>query len=77
MPPDTPHAEHGCELPIDSRVFMQKHALHKYLSDSGLTEVVKPNGRQYTLKHGNVLVEAISAGIEPPEFRCKVETKMQ
>ena len=56
---------------------MQKHALHKYLSDSGLTEVVKPNGRQYTLKHGNVLVEAISAGIEPPEFRCKVETKMQ
>ena len=37
---------------VDSRVFMPKHALRKYLFDSGLTEVVRPDGRQYTLKHG-------------------------
>ena len=39
--------------------------------------MVKPGGRQYTLKHGEVLVEAISAGIEPLEFRRKVERKMR
>ena len=33
--------------------------------------------RQYTLKHGKVLVEAISAGIEPLEFRRKVEREMR
>ena len=36
-------------VPADNRVFMQKRALRKYLVDSGLTDVVKPGGRQYTL----------------------------
>ena len=31
-------------VPVDSRVFMQKRTLRKYLADSGLTEVVKPVG---------------------------------
>ena len=44
-------------VPVDSRVSMRKRALWKYLADSGLTEVVKPDGRQYTLKHGKVLIE--------------------
>ena len=38
---------------------------------------MRPDGRQYTLKHGKVLVEAIAAGIEPLEFRRKVEKKMR
>ena len=42
-----------------------------------LTEVMKPDGRQNTLKHGKVLVEAIAAGIEPLEFRRKVEINMR
>ena len=62
-------------MPVDSRVFMQKRALRKYLADSGLTEVVRPDSRQYTLKHGKVLVEAIAAGIEPLEIRRKVGKK--
>ena len=33
-------------VPVDSRVVMQKRALGKYLAHSGLTEVVKPDGRQ-------------------------------
>ena len=45
--------------------------------DSGLTEVVKPDGRQYTLKHGKVLVEAIVAGIEPLELRRKMGKNMR
>ena len=64
-------------VPLDSRVFMQKRALLKYLADSGLTEVVMPDGRQCTLKHGKVLVDAIAAGIEPLEFRRKVEKNMR
>ena len=48
-------------VPVDSRVFMQKRDLRKYLADIGLTDVVKPGGRQYTLKHGKVLVEAVAA----------------
>ena len=64
-------------VPADSRVFMQKRALRKYLADSGLTEVVGPDGRQYTLKHGKALVEAVAAGIGPLEFRRKVEKKMR
>ena len=52
---------------------MQKRALWKYRADSGLTEVVKPDGRQYTLKHGKVLVDATTARIEPLKFRRKVE----
>ena len=60
-------------VPVDGRVFMQKRAERKHLADSGLTEVVKPDGRQYTLKRGKVLVEAIAAGIEPLEFRRKME----
>ena len=59
-------------VPVDSRVFMQTRALRKYLADSGVTEVVRPDGRQYTLKHCKMLVDAIAAGIEPLEFRRKV-----
>ena len=64
-------------VPVDIRVFMQKLALRKYLAGSGLTEVVKPDDRQYTLKHGKALVEAIAAGIEPLEFRRKVKKNMR
>ena len=39
--------------------------------------MVKPGGRQYTLSHGKVLVEAISEGVEPLEFRRKVEKEMR
>ena len=46
-------------------------------ADGGLTEVVKPDGQQYTLKHGRVLIEAISAGIKPPEVRREVEKKIR
>ena len=63
--------------PADSKVFTQQRALRKYIADSGLTEVVQPDGRQHTLKHGNVLVEAIAAGVEPLEFRRTVERKMR
>ena len=38
---------------------------------------MKPGGRQYTLKHGKVLVEAMAAGIEPLEFHHKVEREMR
>ena len=62
---------------MDSRVFMQKRALWKYLADNEFTEVVKPDDRQYMLKYGKVLIEAIAAGIEPLEFRHKVERNMQ
>ena len=62
-------------VPVDSKVFMQKRVLRKYLADSGLTDV-KPGGRQYTRKHAKVLVEAISARIEPLELRRKVEREM-
>ena len=64
-------------VPADCRVFRHKGALWKYLADSGLTEGVRPDGWQYTLKHGKMLVEAKAAGIEPLEFRRKVETKMR
>ena len=64
-------------VPVDSRMYMPKRRLWKYLADSGLTEVVSPDGRQYTLKHGKVLVEETSAGIEPLEFNRKVERKMR
>ena len=62
-------------VPVSSRVFMQKLALREYLADIGLTEVVMPDGRQYTLKHGKVLLEAIAAGLELLEFRRKVEKR--
>ena len=52
---------------------MQKRDQRKYIADSGLTGVVKSGGRQYTLKNGKVLVEAIAAGIESLEVRRKVE----
>ena len=67
----------NASVTVDSRVFMHEHAMRKYLADSGLTDVVKPGRRQYTLKHGKVLVEAIAAGIEPLEFRLKVEREMR
>ena len=50
---------------------MQDRALRKYFVDSGLTDVVKPGGRQYTLKHGKVMVEVMAAGIEALEFRSE------
>ena len=62
---------------VDSRVFMQKRAFRKYFVDIGLTEVVRPDGQQYTLKYGKVLMEAIAAGIEPLVFRRKVEKKVR
>ena len=62
-------------VPVDSRVFMQKRALRKYPADSGLTEVVRPDGRPYTLKRDKVLVEARAAGIEPLGFRRKTLTR--
>ena len=52
-------------------------ALRKYFADIGLTDVVKPGDWQYTLKHGKVLVEAISAEIETLEFRRMVEREMR
>ena len=64
-------------VPVDGRVFMQKRALRKYLSDCGLTDVVNPGDRQYTLKRGKVLIEAIAAGIEPPQYRRKVEREIR
>ena len=64
-------------VPVDNRVFVQNRALRKYLVDSGLTETVRPDRRQYTPKHGKVLVEAIAAGIEPLGFRRKVEKKVR
>ena len=60
-------------VPVDSRVFMQRRALRKHLADIGLMDVEKAGGRQYTLKHGKVLLEVISAGIMPLEVRRKVE----
>ena len=51
--------------------------LRKYLADSGLTDVAKPGGRHYTLKHGKMLLEALAAGIDPLEFRRKVERDMR
>ena len=62
----------GASVPIDSRVFMQKRDLRKYLADSGLTRAVRPHGRRHTPKHGKLLADAIAAGIEPLEFRRKV-----
>ena len=56
MPPDLRVLKMDASVPVDSRAFMQKRALRKYLADSGLTDVVKPGGGQYTLKHGKVLV---------------------
>ena len=67
----------NANMRVDSRVFMKKCVLLKYLADGGLKEGVKPDGRQNTPKHGNVLVKAIAAGIEPLEFRRKVERKMR
>ena len=64
-------------VPVDRRVFRQKRALRKYPADSGLTDVVKPVGRQYTPKHGKLLVEARAAGMEPLDFRRKVEREMR
>ena len=64
-------------VPVDSRVFMQKRTLRKCLADSGLTEVVKPGGCRYKLKHANVVIEATTAGIEPLEFLHKVQREMK
>ena len=32
-------------VPVDSRMFMRNRTLRKYLADSVLTEVVRPDGR--------------------------------
>ena len=62
-------------LTIDARVPVDN--LQKYLAHGGLTDVVKPGGRQYSLKHGKALLEAIAAAIEQFEFRHKVEREMR
>ena len=77
MPPDLPCAEDGCERAGRQQGVHAKVCPAKNRADSGLTDVVKPGGRQYTLKHDKVLVEAISAGTEPLEFRRKVEREMR
>ena len=64
-------------VPVDSKVFMQKRALRKHLADSRLTEVVRPDGQQYTVNHGKVLLEERAAGIEPLEFRRKMDKNMR
>ena len=46
-------------VPAYITVCMKKRATWKYSGGSGLTEVVKPGGRQYTENDGKVLVEAI------------------
>ena len=51
---------------VDRKGFMQSRALRKKIADIGLTEVVKPDSRKYTIKHGKVLVEVMVGGIEPP-----------
>ena len=55
-------------MPVDRRVFMKQRALCKSLPDSGVTDMGTPGNRQYTLRHGKVVVEAMAAGIVPPEF---------
>lgn len=60
-------------VPVDIRASMRNPALTKHHADSGLTDVVKADVWLHTLEHGKVLVEAIAAGIEPLEFRCKRE----
>ena len=64
-------------VPADSRTLLEKRPLRKYLADSGLTEVVNSDGRQYMKKYSKVLVKAIAAGIEPLEFRRKLERKVR
>ena len=39
--------------------------------------MVKPGGRRYKLKHRNVLVEAMAAGMESFEFRRKVKREIR
>lgn len=56
---------------------MLKRALRKFLAESGLTKVGKPDGRQYTIKNGKLLVEALKTGIEPLEVRRKEERSMR
>ena len=64
-------------VPVYSRMFLQGRAVRKYLADSGLTEVVRPNGRQYTTKHGKMLVEAIAAVVEPLQVCREVREEMR
>ena len=47
------------------------------VADSGLTVVVNPDGALYRPKHGEVLEEAIAAGIERLKFRRKVKRTMR
>ena len=56
---------------------MQRRDLRRYRAQIGFTDVVKPVGRQYTLKHGKVVLEAIRAGIEPLEVHHNVEREMR
>ena len=66
-------------VPENRRVIVQKRALRRYL-DSGLTEMVRLDGRQYTRNRNKVMVEAIAAEIEPLEpleFRRRVEKYMR
>ena len=64
-------------VPLDCGESMEKRALRKHFAESGLMELVRPDDQQHTLKHCNILIEAIVAGIEPLEFRRKVENNMR
>ena len=56
-------------VPVDIRVFTQNRALRRYFAGS--------DGRQYTQRHGKVLVQAMASGIAPLEFRRKVERRIR
>ena len=74
MPPDIPFAEDGHERAGREQGIYAKHALRKYVADRRLTQVVTPDCRRYTLNHGKVLVERISAVIEQLEFPREKKT---
>ena len=39
--------------------------------------MLRPDGREYTLKYGKVLVEALASGIEPLELHRMVDKKIR
>ena len=56
----------GCVL------FKNVSSERKYLAEGGVTKLVKRDGRQYTLTHGMVFVDATATGMELLGFRRKV-----
>lgn len=76
LPPDRPRAEDGFERAgmqqgVNAKVCSAKIPCRRrsYGREAG--------GRQYTLKHSKVQVEAIAARIEPLELHRKVEKDMR